>query len=140
MRLSKQAEAAVLAWLGAHDKQLFAEATTITEGHRQCIAACHVAISHASFHRLVLYAHTCGRLRWWRGGRGGPLPTTRQTSAPAITLAFAAADIRHRIPDIDVKREQPAFIARLLTNSGFPCSPDEAAHIVACLNDDGGKR
>ena len=136
MRLDKNTERGLKAWLRGSDKYLYAAGASFDQARRQLQTETTIAVSPGVFRRVAMYCRTAGRVRWWRGYRR-PLPTTEQAGDAAMSLLFEAADLSHRPPNMDLKREDAAFVARLLGESGFRCSPGEAAQVVAALNDRG---
>ncbi len=133
MRLNGNLERGVTIWLLGSDKHLFGLGESFEQARQRLKAETAIAIGMSTFRRIAMYLRTTGRLRWWRGFRP-PLPITEQAGDAAMSLLFEAADLRSRLPDMDFRREPPAFVARLLCESGFRCSPSEAALGFVVLN------
>ncbi len=133
MRINKNVERGVRAWLQGSDKHLHAAGATFEQARRQLQAETTIAVSPGVFRRVAMFARTQGRVRWWHGFRR-PLPTEEVVGDRAMALLFEAAELSRRLPRVNLQREDPAFVARLLCDAGFRCAPAEAAGVVKAMN------
>ena len=134
MRLNKDVKRGIGAWLSGSDKYLFAHGLSLAAARQLLAEEAGIAVSPAAFHRIVLVSRTRGRAPWWRG-HSNPLPTNGRACDAGISLLFAAAEVTDLLPNVNLRGEDPAFVARLFYNVTIPVSPAEAAQMIACVND-----
>jgi len=132
MHIDKDISRGVAIWLSGSDKHLAAGGVSLGAARQMLRRETGIALSAAAFHRRVMYARTCGRLRWWCGHRR-PLPANDWCGPAGITILFALNDLMRRVPELDLAHEDPAFVARLLCDDGFRVSPHDVEFLCGGL-------
>ena len=135
MRVNKDVKRGIEAWLSGSDKYLFAHGLSLAAARQLLAKETGIIVSPAAFHRIVMFSRTRGRAPRWRG-QSDPLPTNGRVCDAGISLLYAAAEVTDLLPNVNLRGEDPAFVARLFCSAEVPVSPAEAAQLIDCVRKD----